>query len=767
MASEPRRPPTRTGSGSRPPTSRFQEGSMNDRASAAPPPQFLGPEELLEYESQFYNRAPSPLYDNDTEIEKEKEKEREGERENENENGRAQTQYNYLGRPATATPQLQAPTTYRPFDAPEQQEEHRVTHKKSSGFFGRVRDALFNRGCTAAELREKPSMTSSMTSGSLQEPLRQPPPPSSPSSRAEYTGIHTGWAQSEINIAQMLPSPRRAADRPTKEEVEASYRELMASGFFKSHAIQSTRHAPPKSMRQQVAVAAAAAAVAGSSPGPGHGPGHGPGQILSEKSSHQQSQCPPCPPMRTSSINAPTRTSSISAASLMAQRMPSSTPALAPAPAPTPRQSRERPRSIIPAAQSIARNSFSSLSSLFTAPSISDLRKKESRYTLRGRKRTRGGDGEETPRTSTTDSNYAAAPSPAFPTAYFAQPLKRVAKKLRKTPSSTSQSSALRLSSKKEKSMAQQLPPRPQTAGNGIVRLVPSISTGGSIYPNDRAVHMRAPSPVNRDERISENVTVHHPERAPSATRRHRKTFSYKLTEPARNREKNREREATHTQQTTYDASSLDRSTRGHNHISPRSSRHQRASLEETIIHCDPSDAPVSRREWEQQREVAAITTAMGAGTSRLKRSDPPPPQSALQTMPDANRGMPSVRKAPERWHGSGKAYHLKDRGSRLELVAADRKSEAALHQQYEKENTNTNTNTNTNNGRDRDRDSSNVDVDGDVDMHLQHHQQQQQSTRRTPWLTSSPSSKSKSSTSDQHHHLLLHQQHWHIGSAL
>ncbi|KAB5582633.1 hypothetical protein GE09DRAFT_1075767 [Coniochaeta sp. 2T2.1] len=37
-----------------PPHSRFVEGSMNDRVSNAPPPTFLGPEEMAAYERQFY-----------------------------------------------------------------------------------------------------------------------------------------------------------------------------------------------------------------------------------------------------------------------------------------------------------------------------------------------------------------------------------------------------------------------------------------------------------------------------------------------------------------------------------------------------------------------------------------------------------------------------------------------------------------------------------------------------------------------------------------
>ncbi|KID88545.1 hypothetical protein MGU_04480 [Metarhizium guizhouense ARSEF 977] len=38
-------------------------------------------------------------------------------------------------------------------------------------------------------------------------------------------------------------------DRPSRDEVFASYQQLVASGFFSSHAIQSTRHGPPPNYR--------------------------------------------------------------------------------------------------------------------------------------------------------------------------------------------------------------------------------------------------------------------------------------------------------------------------------------------------------------------------------------------------------------------------------------------------------------------------------------------------------------------------------------
>jgi hypothetical protein len=90
---------------------------------------------------------------------------------------------------------------------------------------------------------------------------------------------------------------------------------------------------------------------------------------------------------------------------------------------------------------------------------------------------------------------------------------------------------------------------------------------------------------------------------------------------------------------------------------------------------------------------------------------------SPLKVLPDANRGIPAIPKVPERWHGTGKAYHLKDRGSRPELVA--RRSEDG-GKSYGKENP-------------AGAPGVVVDVDGDVDMVLvpkaprEREQQQQQ----------------------------------------
>ncbi|KAK5635240.1 hypothetical protein RRF57_010952 [Xylaria bambusicola] len=607
MASELRRPPTRTGSGSgsRPPTSRFQEGSMNDRASAAPPAQFLGPDQLKDYEDQFHTEPPTP---------------REARR----------------TRPFSAAAIYQ----YASIDEPQEQEHghhhHQqnqrpaISHKKSSSFFGRVRDALFHRGggghhghgSKQQEVRRKHS--------SLQEPIQQPLPPPLP--RPDY--LHAGRTQSEVNIAQILPNPRGAADRPSREDVMASYNELVASGFFQSHAIKSTRHAPPS------------AAAEGR-------------QTLMLPNDHLPALCPPA---RMSSIRKASHSGSVS-------------PMPIPMPSPNPQGRDGREYTTATMAPPVSQRP--SLSSLLR-PSIPDLHTKDSWYTLRGRKRTRG-DGDETP---TPD----AQPSPTTNNSagYFSQPLKRVAKKLREMPSSSSQ---LNSEAKSKSAASASQHSSHQSAADGVVRFVPSVSSGGSVYPNERPIRLRSPSPsmadtvMGDDDEQGSRKTAGN-DKAGSGMRRPRKTFSYNLTESSHtrgrtsDRERGRERDNYRVQRRSSSTTRTDSRTKAslRNTPQPANSLGQwyGVSLEDPVIHRDSIDSARSFGVEEQTHAKTRRTL-----------------QSPLQTMTDANhRSIPAVAKAPERWHNTGKAYHLKDRGSRPDLTT--RRSEdsgKAEGRNYGKEN--------------------------------------------------------------------------------
>ncbi|TRX97403.1 hypothetical protein FHL15_001681 [Xylaria flabelliformis] len=640
MASEPRRPPTRTGSGSRPPTSRFQEGSMNDRASAAPPAQFMGPEQLKNYENQFYTKPPT-MY----EVRR--------------------------PRPFSASGKLQGPTPPQHADSQDLQQQqqpqkHTVTHKKSMGFFGRVRDALFHRGGGQNGQAAPKEQDVRRKHSSLQEPVQNsqmPPPP-----RPQFLQ-HAGRTQSEVNIAQIFADAPggTTGDRPSREDVLASYNQLMASGFFQSHAIQSTRHAAP----------AAAAGLGGR---------QAPGLPV-------DNQIAPRPPVRVTSIHATARPTSLSP---MPARVPS------PSPNPQGRNGRECTSATMAAPRT-------SLSSLFR-PSIPELNTKESRYMLRGRKRTRGEYAPVSPEPQSSSS-----------TSYFTQPLKRVAKKLREMPSSSSQLNEKAAIRKNSPVCVTQEPSDDLTSADGMLRLVPSISNGGSLHPNERPIRLHSPSPSPaRPEMTAAGQGAQRSERpfherAASATRtgRPRRTFSYVVTESPRGRraaaerERERERERDvrfHLQRRGSSATRPDDNT---SKVVTRSSRQttrspnplgqwQRVSLEDTIIHRDSSDSTRSQWDWEwDQRQATEVQIASSPGANKLRKRPTQSP-SPLRAVPDVNRSLP---KTPERWHYSGKAYHLKDRGSRLELMTGVRHSEDS-GKSYGKEN-----------------DWRRVDADGDIDL--------------------------------------------------
>ncbi|CAF3563964.1 unnamed protein product [Fusarium graminearum] len=163
--------------------SRFQEGSMNDRTSAAPPVQFLGPEELAALERPALTYAKSnnarPMSDDfsDKQVKK----------------GRL------LGQ---VWDEVRGRLGFR-----KDNEDDRGLRKRSRS---RKRDQDDQRG------REREREDIQMMD--------------MPDSRNN------------------LDPPRD--DMPSREEILANYHHLMASGFFTSHAIQSTRQPPPGAVQQ-------------------------------------------------------------------------------------------------------------------------------------------------------------------------------------------------------------------------------------------------------------------------------------------------------------------------------------------------------------------------------------------------------------------------------------------------------------------------------------------------------------------------------------
>ncbi|KAI1811876.1 hypothetical protein GGS20DRAFT_560757 [Poronia punctata] len=536
---------TRKGSGSRPPTSRFMEGSMNDRTSSAPPPHFMGPEQLAQYENQFYRDQQQQQHSDVR-----------------------------LDRP------LSTPVMPR-----QNSDSQTIRHKKSSSFFGRVRNVLFNRGGGHQQQQQRePSPAKQQHEvrrkhSSLQEPIQQQNP------RPDYLQA-AGRTQSEVNIAQMLlpTNPRggagagAGADRPSREDIMASYNELVASGFFQSHAIQSTRHVAPGT--------AAAREPPASLP------------VI---------QGSPRPPVRVSSINALTASASAAAAS---------------SPMPSPRISRDF---------TITSPTRPTLSYMPSAP---DLHHNNSPRSSRKRGRDEITSAALTPE-PTSSSSYSSSSSSSA--GYFAQPLKRVAKKLRKMPSlSTSATTTITTTPSIEAASA-----------DVILRLPPSISSGGTIYPEERSIRLRSPSPAN-----PETTTAQYRERDyyPEVARRPRRTFSYTLKEKSSS--------SSRGGHSKINRSDIPRVVHNHGPTTQTETplgQWQRISLEDPIVYRHSAESV--RPQQQQQQNYITTSPSTNTNTSR-----------PLQILPDANRGIPAVPKVPERWHGTGKAYHLKDRGSRPDL---------------------------------------------------------------------------------------------------
>ena len=208
--------------------SRFVEGSMKDRASAAPPPNFLGPNEVAAFEQQFYSPVAAPAVEaQDTGL------------------GRARQSFQhypprsnrdfYQRRPLSSSgpshrssqPQLhtaqpqQAQAQVQPQPQPQLQ-------TRRSGFLAPFLDGV----------REKLSLSRSKSSGSIGRVFSKdkgtvPPPAEMTPAPMENPG--------RPSISAI---PGDTTGYPTKEEVMESYKNLVASGFFQAHATQGTRHPP-------------------------------------------------------------------------------------------------------------------------------------------------------------------------------------------------------------------------------------------------------------------------------------------------------------------------------------------------------------------------------------------------------------------------------------------------------------------------------------------------------------------------------------------
>ncbi|ROW04178.1 hypothetical protein VSDG_01031 [Cytospora chrysosperma] len=225
------------------PQSRFIEGSMNDRASNAPPPGYLGAnaEDTAEYERQFALdwRAPganSPRPGNRGSI--------------------------------VSISSATSPTSPRSVTWPK---SHKTAGSSTSGFlaplWGGVKEklSLTRSGSSNTITSEKHGSDDGSSSIFILPTFKHKRSESTntahmlrandSSRHLDTKSLHLGSKTPKLKkapSAATLPiggvnAPNRfdPATRPTREEIQANYQDLVASGFFGNRAIQSTRFAAP------------------------------------------------------------------------------------------------------------------------------------------------------------------------------------------------------------------------------------------------------------------------------------------------------------------------------------------------------------------------------------------------------------------------------------------------------------------------------------------------------------------------------------------
>ncbi|TLD17293.1 uncharacterized protein PgNI_00188 [Pyricularia grisea] len=197
--------------------SRFQEGSMNDRVSAAPPADFLGStqaEDVIEVGRLAYTTTASSDTTYNASRDNDKSK-----------MNRRSVQSNISGGSSSS---------------------------KKSGFFGPLLDGLkeklgLGRSKSSHNFGKDSRGGSSSSSVGSQDSVHAPPPlPQKPSSSAHMISNSAPNTPTFPNF-DAAAAATAGGTRPSREEIMASYQNLMKSGFFDAHVIQSSRHAPPGS----------------------------------------------------------------------------------------------------------------------------------------------------------------------------------------------------------------------------------------------------------------------------------------------------------------------------------------------------------------------------------------------------------------------------------------------------------------------------------------------------------------------------------------
>ncbi|KAK4194517.1 hypothetical protein QBC40DRAFT_319367 [Triangularia verruculosa] len=210
--------------------SRFLEGSMNDRVSAVPPPEFITgnktEEEIQAWERQFYGGGGTRRSRGVTTMS----------------TPASPTMGGFigypLGRPRSSLQIWGSGERTTATAAATTTAATQVTQKKSSGFLAPLWDGV----------REK--LRGSRSSGSMEGVMTMQQGNGGIVERAKLTKVdHSSKSQLSRPASPTKPPPpsiitgaANGTSYPSREEVLESYKSLQASGFFNAHAIKGTRH---------------------------------------------------------------------------------------------------------------------------------------------------------------------------------------------------------------------------------------------------------------------------------------------------------------------------------------------------------------------------------------------------------------------------------------------------------------------------------------------------------------------------------------------
>ncbi|KAJ6782764.1 hypothetical protein PWT90_06012 [Aphanocladium album] len=245
--------------------SRFCEGSMNDRISAAPPVHFLGPDALAALEQPVPLAASSSSSSYSSSSNNQRSSQDGG-------GGLAQTTRSRK-------------TGSRLFGQVWEGVRGKLRLRKDDHNDSSKTPAAAISAATTTTAVTATNIAADIAPAAIEEPIAiftDPIERDGPPATRTRSKLAAEPPTAPIDIRTAKPSAATAADfrftgfqsaRPSRDEVLASYQQLMAGGYFQAHAVHASRQClqgrPPPPPAAAAAVAAAAAAVAAAAAAPG------------------------------------------------------------------------------------------------------------------------------------------------------------------------------------------------------------------------------------------------------------------------------------------------------------------------------------------------------------------------------------------------------------------------------------------------------------------------------------------------------------------